>query len=82
MCSVLKVTGCVGHRMGVGEITAMEDPLVFSMSNLRDIVDRFVSGFLYGSIHALSCAKKETVVCGVYVWSSDGSTYNIFVALV
>ena len=32
------------------------------MSHLRDIVDRTVSGFFYGSSHAPECAVKKIVV--------------------
>lgn len=73
-----QVTGCVGHHIGKKEIIALQDPLVFSMSNIRDVVDRLVSGFLFGSIHSPECAKREKVVCGVNIWSSTVAHFWCF----
>eukprot|EP00904_Undaria_pinnatifida_P002324 jgi/Undpi1/12092/HiC_scaffold_4.g01790.m1 len=55
------VTGCLMHTMGTEEISALENPSVYSMSNIRDVVNRLVSGFFYGSQHAPECAKEEVV---------------------
>ena len=38
------------------------DPAVFSMSNLRHVVDRMVSGFFYTKPHSPHCAQGDTVV--------------------
>lgn len=44
----------------------LQDPSVFSMSNLRDVVDRLVSGFFYTAPHSPACAQSEGVVCTRY----------------
>ena len=41
---------------------ALQDPSVFSMSNVRDVVDRLVSGFFYTAPHSPECARREIVV--------------------
>lgn len=40
---------------------------VFSMSNLRDVPDRLVSGFFYTAPHSPTCARQEIVVSVKYV---------------
>ena len=54
--------------MGTEEISALENPSVYSMSNIRDVVNRLVSGFFYGSQHAPECAKEEVVVRHFVGW--------------
>ena len=48
--------------MSEKENRVLADASVFSMSHIRDIVDRLVSGFFYGSGHAPQCAKENSVV--------------------
>ncbi|CAN0481507.1 unnamed protein product, partial [Laminaria digitata] len=55
------VTGCTGHSMPGGARQKLQDPSVFSMSNLRDVVDRLVSGFFYTAPHSPACAQSESV---------------------
>ncbi|CAM9301460.1 unnamed protein product [Ectocarpus sp. 4 AP-2014] len=47
--------------MSTTKATMLEDPGVFSMSNLRDVVDRMVSGFFYVHPHSPPCARMENV---------------------
>ena len=68
VCPVSKVTGCLMHAMGTEEISALENPSVYSMPNIRDVVNRHVSGFFYGSQHAPECAKEEVVVRHLVEW--------------
>lgn len=53
----------------------LKDPAVFSMSNLRHVVDRMVSGFFYTNPHSPHCAQEDTVVSsrvtrGQLAWGS------------
>ena len=57
-----QVVGCAGHGMGHEAKASLREPSVFSMSNLRDVVDRLVSGFFYTAPHSPECARRETVV--------------------
>lgn len=56
------------HTMGTEEINALDNPSVYSMSNIRDVVNRLVSGFFYGSQHAPQCAKEDVVVSRFVDW--------------
>lgn len=56
-----EVEGCTGHFMPGGAKDKLKDPSVFSMSNLRDVVDRLVSGFFYTDPHSPPCAHGENV---------------------
>lgn len=60
-----KLIGCVGHDVGPKELQAMQDSSIFTMSNVRDVADRMVSGFFYDSPHSPPCARKPTVVSRV-----------------
>lgn len=40
----------------------LKDPGVFSMTNLRGVVDRLVSGFFYSKPHSPLCAREDVVV--------------------
>ncbi|CAN0111765.1 unnamed protein product [Ectocarpus sp. 4 AP-2014] len=55
------VLGCTAHKMDSKRNTMLEDPSVFSMSNIRDVVNRMVSGFLYTQPHSPLCTKTEDV---------------------
>ncbi|CAM9359759.1 unnamed protein product [Ectocarpus fasciculatus] len=59
MCPM--VTGCTSHRMDPTTTTMLEDPSVFSMTNIRGVVDRMVSGFFYTDPHSPPCAWKDDV---------------------
>ncbi|CAB1109616.1 unnamed protein product [Ectocarpus sp. CCAP 1310/34] len=55
------VLGCTAHKMDPKRNTMLEDPSVFSMSNIRDVVDRMVSGFLYTQPHSPLCTRTDDV---------------------
>ncbi|CAM9727702.1 unnamed protein product [Ectocarpus sp. 12 AP-2014] len=55
------VLGCTAHKMDPKRNTMLEDPSVFSMSNIRDVVDRMVSGFLYTQPHTPLCTRTDDV---------------------
>lgn len=57
-----KVVGCVGHRVDLPRKNMLRNPSIFSMSNLRDVVDRMVSGFFYEAPHSPTCAREDEVV--------------------
>lgn len=57
-----KVAGCTSHFVGGKKRRLLRDPSVFSMSNLRDVVDRLVSGFFYAAPHSPACAQLDRVV--------------------
>eukprot|EP00903_Cladosiphon_okamuranus_P018398 g16922.t1 len=59
MCPM--VHGCAGHNMGLKALDILEDPAVFSMTNLRGVVDRLVSGFFYTKPHSPKCAREDVV---------------------
>ncbi|CBJ33650.1 hypothetical protein Esi_0537_0001 [Ectocarpus siliculosus] len=60
MCPM--VTGCVGHNMNQRRTMMLEDPSVFSMTNIRGVVNRMVSGFLYTKSHSPPCARTDNVI--------------------
>eukprot|EP00903_Cladosiphon_okamuranus_P008206 g7901.t1 len=55
------VNGCTSHYMGLKALDTLKDPAVFSMTNLRGVVDRLVSGFFYTKPHSPSCAHADNV---------------------
>ncbi|CAM9476606.1 unnamed protein product, partial [Hapterophycus canaliculatus] len=66
-----RVIGCTDHLMGSKEIARLNSPTVFSMSNLRGVTDRMISGFFYTSPHSPKCARIDNVVsclsCRCYI---------------
>lgn len=48
--------------MGGKEVRLLRNPALFSMSNLRDVVDRLVSGFFDVGPHSPACAHMDNVV--------------------
>ncbi|CAN0194624.1 unnamed protein product [Pylaiella littoralis] len=55
------VVGCTGHHMGDKKLAELKDANVFSMTSVRGVVDRMVSGFFYAAPHSPGCAHKEVV---------------------
>eukprot|EP00752_Nemacystus_decipiens_P005402 g4898.t1 len=55
------VHGCTNHKMDPEALAILKDPAVFSMTNVRGVVDRLVSGFFYAQPHSPSCARKDVV---------------------
>ena len=53
--------------MGWEDEVNLGDPTVFSMANLRHVVDRMISGFFYAKPHSPNCAHEDTVVRKVLV---------------
>lgn len=58
--------------MGSKELAILQDPTVFSMTNLRGVVDRLVSGFFYTKPHSPRCAREGIVVRKAMVWGDGG----------
>ena len=52
------VSGCTGHYVNAD---FLEKGSSFSMSNMRGVVDRVVSGFFYSAPHSPKCTKDENV---------------------
>lgn len=50
--------------MGDASRAMLKDSSVFSMANVRGVVDRMVSGFFYTAPHSPDCAQKDVVVSG------------------
>lgn len=58
----MQVTGCSGHNVDSEKKAMLRDPKTFSMSNIRDVTTRMVSGFFYASPHSPTCARNDKVV--------------------
>lgn len=52
------VSGCTGHYVNAD---FLEKGSSFSMSNMRGVVDRVVSGFFYSAPHSPKCTEDENV---------------------
>lgn len=57
-----KVIGCNTHDGGYNGRQVLQDSTIFSMSNLRDVADRMISGFLYEHPHNPPCAREQVLV--------------------